>query len=213
MKKISICISACALLFFANANAENIVKNTAQMQAMDKITGRVSVINVPVGGMVKFGSFAIVVRDCQTRPAEETPDNFAFVDISDTNLQGEEYNIFKGWMISSSPATSAVEHPIYDVWLLKCTDTNVDKKLLLSRQDLDTHDALPKLKSNQPASHLPDSAKNSQINVMEYENENADTNDADSENMTFDIDEAEETEISLDDSLNQASDELMNVEN
>ena len=82
------------LVWSSLAQAENITKNTAQMQAMDKITGRVSMINVPVGGMVKFGTFSIVVRDCQTRPAEEAPDNFAFVDISDNTLDGKEYNVF-----------------------------------------------------------------------------------------------------------------------
>ena len=126
----------CAL----NASAENIKKNTARLQAMDKITGRVSVIDVPVNGEKAFGSLSIVIRSCQTRPAEEAPDNFAFADITDKNLQGEEFNIFKGWMISSSPATHAVEHPIYDVWLLKCIDTKVDAKQLLSDEQLSAHD-------------------------------------------------------------------------
>lgn len=124
--------------------ANGIAKNNAKMQAMDKITGRVSVIDVPVGGMVKFGSLSIVIRSCKTRPVEEAPDNFAFADISDKNLQGDEFNIFKGWMISSSPATHAVEHPIYDVWLLQCTDEKVDKNLLLSEEQLSQHDSLPK---------------------------------------------------------------------
>ena len=133
-----------ALIFpLLTANASGIAKNTAKMQAMDKITGRVSVINVPVGGAVQFGSLSIVIRSCKTRPAEETPDNFAFADITDKSLQGEEFNIFKGWMISSSPATHAVEHPIYDVWLLQCTDEKVDKKLLLSKEQLAQRDNLP----------------------------------------------------------------------
>ena len=126
-------------------SASGITKNNAQMQAMDKITGRVSVINVPVNSTVEFGSLSIVVRSCKTRPAEETPDNFAFVDITDKTLKGEEFNIFKGWMISSSPATHAVEHPIYDVWLLQCTDEKNDKKNILSEEELAKRDALPML--------------------------------------------------------------------
>lgn len=134
-----------ALLFpLLTAQASDAIsKNNAKMQAMDKITGRVSVINVPVGGAVEFGSLSIVVRSCKTRPAEETPDNFAFADITDKTLQGEEFNIFKGWMISSSPATHAVEHPIYDVWLLQCSDEKIDKKLLLSEEQLAQRDNLP----------------------------------------------------------------------
>lgn len=129
-------------LFTANASG-GITKNNAQMQAMDKITGRVSVINVPVNGVVEFGSLSIVVRSCKTRPVEEAPDNFAFVDITDKTLQGEEFNIFKGWMISSSPATHAVEHPIYDVWLLQCTDEKNNKKNILTEEQLSQRDNLP----------------------------------------------------------------------
>lgn len=120
-----------------------IAKNNAKMQAMDKITGRVSVIDVPVDGAVEFGSLSIVVRSCKTRPAEEAPDNFAFVDITDKTLQGEEFNIFKGWMISSSPATHAVEHPIYDVWLLQCTNEDNSTKILLTEEQLSQRDNLP----------------------------------------------------------------------
>lgn len=149
--KIKLTAYILAILFFpltAVFAEGGIAKNNAKMQAMDKITGRVSVINVPVGGMVKFGTLSIVVRSCKTRPAEETPDNFAFTDITDKTLKGEEFNIFKGWMISSSPATHAVEHPIYDVWLLQCTDEKIDKKLLLSTEQLAQRDELPQQREN-----------------------------------------------------------------
>ena len=92
-----------------------------------------------------FGSFSIVVRACKTTPPEETPENYAFVDVADSSFGKMQFNIFKGWMMSSSPALNAVEHPIYDVWLLKCIDTNVDKIKLLSEEQLKERDALPKL--------------------------------------------------------------------
>lgn len=134
-----------SLLFSTQASAAEIERNTAQMQAMDKITGRVSVIDVPVNSEVAFGSFSIVVRACKTTPPEETPENYAFVDVADSSFGKMQFNIFKGWMMSSSPALNAVEHPIYDVWLLKCIDTNVDKSKLLSEEQLKERDALPKL--------------------------------------------------------------------
>lgn len=143
IKKVVWAVVFCITAGLSTAYAEEIDKNTAQMQAMDKITGRVSKIEVPVGGEVKFGSLSIVVRSCKARPEEETPDNFAFADITDKTLQGDVVNIFRGWMISSSPATYAVEHPIYDVWLLKCIDTKVDKAQLLSDAVLAEREALP----------------------------------------------------------------------
>ena len=133
------------ILFGLQANAAQIERNTAQMQAMDKITGRVSVVEVPVNGEVKFGSFSIVVRACKATPPEETPENYAFVDVADSSFGKMQFNIFKGWMMSSSPALNAVEHPIYDVWLLKCIDTKVDQSKLLSEEQLKERDALPRL--------------------------------------------------------------------
>lgn len=125
--------------FAANTIAAELPTNTAQMQAMDKITGKVSLIDVPVNSEVKFGSFSILVRDCKTRSPEETPENFAFVDVID-NTRGEKINIFKGWMVSSSPALNAVEHPVYDVWLLRCINTDISKITMMSVEELIARD-------------------------------------------------------------------------
>ena len=123
--------------------ASNIETNMAHMQAMDKITGRVSEIDVPVNGEAKFGSFSIVVRRCVTRSPEETPENTAFVDVVDNYNTDDPVNIFKGWMFSSTPALNAVEHPIYDVWLLKCYNADLNGKKLLSEDELILRDEVP----------------------------------------------------------------------
>lgn len=181
MNKISAFV--CALGLFGaitNVHAEEIDTNTAQMQAMDKITGRVSVINVPVGGEVKFGSLSIVVRSCKTRPVEETPDNFAFVDVADTTLQGEQVNIFKGWMISSSPATHAVEHPIFDVWLLKCYDTKIDKTALLDAEQLSARDTLKMIRDGKevtPEEAVTEQETEANAPIAEMQAENEPQND------------------------------------
>jgi len=134
-----------ALLLSSHAMAADVDMNMAQMQAMDKITGRVSIIEVPVGGAVSFGSFSVAVRSCKSKTQEEIPENFAFVDVTDKSFDKEEYNIFKGWMLSSSPAVNAVEHPIYDVWLLKCFNGEPKKEFLLSDEQLAVRDNLPRL--------------------------------------------------------------------
>lgn len=201
MKTRAVTYVLSALLFpLLTAQAsEAISKNNAKMQAMDKITGRVSVINVPVGGAVEFGSLSIVVRSCKTRPAEETPDNFAFADITDKTLQGEEFNIFKGWMISSSPATHAVEHPIYDVWLLQCNDEKIDKKLLLSEEQLAQRDNLPMQKqassgTSEDADDNSDAKTELTQAISEMENEKPQTDEPEQQEQPeffFDEEDAE----------------------
>lgn len=167
--------SAMALMLAtSSAGAKEIDTNMAKLQAMDKITGKVSVIEAPVNAETKFGSFSIVVRACKTRPPEETPDNFAFVDVTDTQQDGKVVNIFKGWMISSSPALNAIEHPIYDVWLLQCLDGKVDKSKLLSAEELRARDEIVMEDdiapvAAAPAGDAPSPANEMQVNDGEPE--------------------------------------------
>lgn len=130
-------------LYTISANATEVATNAALMQAMDKVTGRVNELTIPVNSKISFGDFSLVLRACKKRPAEETPENFAFIDVTDKSFGTEEYNIFRGWILSSTPGISAIEHPIYDVWLLECLDTEVDKAKLLSEEELASRDEIP----------------------------------------------------------------------
>ncbi len=139
-------ITVFALMFLGAVNqvvAAEIPTNAALMQAMDKVTGRVNKITVPVNSKISFGDFSLVLRSCKKRPAEETPENFAFVDVTDKSFGTDEYNIFRGWLVSSTPGINAIEHPIYDVWLLECIDTDVDTSKLMSEEELKERDNLP----------------------------------------------------------------------
>lgn len=130
-----------------SAGAAEISTNIARMQAMDKITGMVRVIDLPVNSEVKYGSFSIVVRSCKTRPPEETPENFAFVDIVDDYKGKNPVNIFRGWMISSSPSLNPVEHPIYDIWLLNCENDKIDPRLkIMTAEELKARNLIPQAK-------------------------------------------------------------------
>jgi len=92
----------------------------AVLQGLDKVTARVSTIEAPVGRTVRFGTLEIIARTCDKRPPEEPPESAAFLDIWEV-LRGEAaVSLFRGWMFASSPALSALEHPVYDVWVLDC---------------------------------------------------------------------------------------------
>ncbi len=142
INKILYTTTLCSILHLSYSHAANIETNMARMQAMDKITGRVSEIDIPVNGSATFGSFSIVIRKCYTHTPEETPENIAFVDVVDNYDNDSKINIFKGWMHSSSPALNAVEHPIYDVWLLKCYNGNTSKYAILSPDELTSRDKI-----------------------------------------------------------------------
>ena len=93
------------------------------MQALDKITARISTLSAPVGVAHQFGTLEVTVQRCAFHPPEETPENTAFVIIRDLGYDQSvaPAEVFSGWMFSSSPAISALEHPVYDITLLACS--------------------------------------------------------------------------------------------
>ena len=93
------------------------------MQGLDKVTARVSTFEAPIGVTVRFGTLSITMRGCNRTPPEEPPESAAFLDIYEARTGEDPVSLFRGWMFASSPALSALEHPVYDVWVLECVRT------------------------------------------------------------------------------------------
>jgi hypothetical protein len=92
----------------------------AVLQGLDKITARISTLEVPLDEPVRFGTLDIIVRACYRTPPTEPPESTAFLEIADNRANGDRLQAFSGWMFASSPALSAMEHPVYDVWVVDC---------------------------------------------------------------------------------------------
>jgi hypothetical protein len=111
---------AAAALLLAAAPASATSMDEAKLQGLDKITARVSTIEAPVGQPVAFGALEITVRACDKRPPEEPPESAAYLEIVERKVNEQPKTVFSGWMFASSPAVSALEHPVYDIWVLDC---------------------------------------------------------------------------------------------
>jgi len=98
--------------------------DTVVLQGLDKITARVSTIKVPVGQTVTFGALQITARACDKHPPEEAPESAAFLEVVEVEPDEKPVERFKGWMFASSPALSALEHPVYDLVVLDCVNAN-----------------------------------------------------------------------------------------
>lgn len=93
----------------------------AVLRALDKVTARVSLFEVKVGEQVRFGTLGIRIRACEKTPPEAEPDAVAFLEVWERRPADTESRwVFTGWMFASSPAVSAMDHPVYDVWLIDC---------------------------------------------------------------------------------------------
>jgi hypothetical protein len=98
--------------------------DTVILETLDKISARVSRVEVPIGTTITFGSLKITPRHCDKRPPEETPESSVFIEIIE-ELPDEQPKLeFSGWMFASSPALSALDHPVYDVWVVDCKNAS-----------------------------------------------------------------------------------------
>jgi hypothetical protein len=97
----------------------------AVLRGLDKVTARTRDFEVNVGDTYTFGALDITVRYCRRRPPEEPPEVFVFMEIDDQRTDGfgagdEGERLFSGWMFASNPALNALDHPVYDVWVIDC---------------------------------------------------------------------------------------------
>lgn len=132
-------IAAGLLAISGTAEASWSKKGEATLRALDKITGRSTDIEVQVGEPIVFGSLNVEMKVCYQRPPDMPPESAAFLTVHSTQpvqvrtmdeavsantvetVSDENPLLFSGWMFASSPGLSALEHPVYDIWVIRCT--------------------------------------------------------------------------------------------
>ncbi len=108
------------LVFSPSVQAQKIENQVTVFAALDKVTARISPLEIRIGESVQFGALSVTPRVCYSRPPTEPPLTSAFVEVDEIKLSGEKQRIFTGWMFAQSPGLHAVEHPVFDVWLTSC---------------------------------------------------------------------------------------------
>jgi len=116
-------VTALALLAGAAPAAADRVSNPiAVFAGLDKITGLTTTFETKIGEEKRFGGLIVKADACYTRDITEEPKTTSFVEVDELESDDTRKKIFSGWMFAESPGLSAVEHPIYDVWLTGCRD-------------------------------------------------------------------------------------------
>lgn len=121
---------------------------TVRLQALDKSTARTVTLEAKVGTTIEYGSIFIKIRACREAEPLDTPESAAFLQIWEVPLNSDKSEwVFSGWMFASSPALSAMDHPVYDVWVLDCIDKNrqnAEAKKAQSQAEIADQDNLEK---------------------------------------------------------------------
>ena len=112
------------ILFFSNQLlSEPLQMKYAQFRLLDKISNKLIDKTIPVNTSDEIETLSVEVYACFKEPPTEISEDYVLVDIVD-NFQDLNKNVYRGWMISSSPEVTPLEHPIYDLWLVGCVNDN-----------------------------------------------------------------------------------------
>lgn len=103
--------------FAQQETVETANATAAVLRGLDRVSGIVSDVMIPTGTSARLGSLDLTVNEC--RYPIDNPSGDAFGHLTIKNID-QEAPIFDGWMIASSPALNPLEHPRYDVWVLRC---------------------------------------------------------------------------------------------
>ena len=111
-------------LLSLTVSAETIEKKYASFKLLNKTTNKVSTKDILVSSKISWETLNIEVLYCGSTPPTEIPEDYVLIDVYDT-INNENTNIYKGWMISSSPDVTPLENPIYDLWLVDCSNDKI----------------------------------------------------------------------------------------
>ena len=103
---------------WAQATEDAAIGTGAMLRGLDKVNGKTVDISIPTGQTAQIFGLDVFMVECRYPAQNPTGDGWAFLVVRDHE---DRNNIdFQGWMVASSPALSALDHPRYDVWLLRC---------------------------------------------------------------------------------------------
>ena len=110
------------ILFSFNLKADDSIKNThTNIKVLDKISSKNTLVILENGIEFKHKDLLIKSMKCVNSEFDDNPEIMAYIQVKDlTNRDNDDVFVFNGWMFSSSPSIAPFDHPVYDIWLVKC---------------------------------------------------------------------------------------------
>jgi hypothetical protein len=105
-------------LSFAKDNTEG---TFTDLKILDKISSKNTLVKLRNGELITFKDLSLKSLKCKNSEFDDDPEITAYIQVKDlTDENNNEVFVFNGWMFSSSPSITPFDHPVYDVWLIKC---------------------------------------------------------------------------------------------
>jgi hypothetical protein len=92
-----------------------------EIKILDKVSSKTNLLKLRIGEKKKFQNLLIKSLKCKNSEFDDNPEITAYIQVQNlVNRDNNEVFIFNGWTFSSSPAINPFDHPVYDIWLIKC---------------------------------------------------------------------------------------------
>ena len=100
---------------------DNIGGSFTDLKILDKISSKNTLVKLKNEELITFKDLSIKSLKCKNSEFDDNPEIMAYIQVKDlTDENNNEVFVFNGWMFSSSPSITPFDHPVYDVWLIKC---------------------------------------------------------------------------------------------
>ena len=109
------------LTIFAYSEDEIYFGKKVDVQILDKLSSKNKLIKINIGEEFIFKNLVLKVLKCKNSKFDDDPEITSYLQVKDINNQNNnEVFVFNGWTFSSSPSIQVFDHPVYDLWILKC---------------------------------------------------------------------------------------------
>ena len=120
--KISL-ISIFFLIMISTVQADDLdyFGKKIDIRILDKLSSKTKLLKLNIGENYLYKNLEIKVLKCKNSKFDDNPEITSYLQVKDINNQNNnEVFVFNGWTFSSSPSIQVFDHPVYDLWILKC---------------------------------------------------------------------------------------------
>ena len=123
VKVIFFLLCLCINISYLSADETNIEGTEIEIKILDKVSSKNYKVKISIGEEKVFKNISIKPLKCKNSEFDDSPEIIAYLQVKDLkDTDNDEVFVFNGWTFSSSPSINTFDHPVYDIWLIKCSN-------------------------------------------------------------------------------------------
>ena len=103
------------------SSSSDLEGSITEIKVLDKISSKNILVKLKNGDETRHKDLTIKSMKCKNSEFDDNPEITAYIQVKDLSKKNkDDVFVFNGWMFSSSPSIAPFDHPVYDIWLVKC---------------------------------------------------------------------------------------------